>query len=508
LVKIDKDIKALLADAYASTLVCSKMFYPDRFYRPFGPIHKEICDLLDNRSLQKKAIEAPRGIGKTSLVVLAYATKKILFREARFIIIVSSSNTAAENQAENLKDNLLESPLIRKLFGSFKSARWSREMWVVEWSDGFKTLVFPRGAGQQVRGSLFGDHRPDLIIVDDLENDEEVLSEEQRKKKREWFFSSLCNCVDRGSKSWEIVYIDTLKHEDCLLQRLLDADDWASLRLAMGDENLNSNWPEFMSTLELKALHDEYRANGEADVFYREYMGLPISGEDAGFHVKFFKYFNEMEEFGNSRNDIESFVIVDPAKTVNPRSAKTAILGGSVCTSGQKVMLRDLVNDFLHPNEAMEKAFEMCRSLKARVLAVEVTSLHEFITFPWKNEILRRGLPIEFIELHARGKKEHRAKALIPMYRRGQIEHNDSGVMEPLEQQQLSFPRPRRWDCLDACAYVVELLDIGGRYFDPDGGKDDSKAKIEAEFKELEDEYEEPMEEEDWAPKVSFSMEC
>ena len=29
----------------------------------------------------------------------------------------------------------------------------------------------------------------------------------------------------------------------------------------------------------------------------------------------------------------------------------------------------------------------------------------------------------------------------------------------------LSFPRSRKWDCLDAAAYIVQMLEIGGRYF-------------------------------------------
>ena len=55
-----------------------------------------------------------------------------------------------------------------------------------------------------------------------------------------------------------------------------------------------------------------------------------------------------------------------------------------------------------------------------------------------------------------------------------------------MEQQLLSFPRSKKDDVMDALAYVVEMLELGERYFIPaEDGKD-----IEDEYKDLkEDDY-------------------
>ena len=48
----------------------------------------------------------------------------------------------------------------------------------------------------------------------------------------------------------------------------------------------------------------------------------------------------------------------------------------------------------------------------------------------------------------------------------GSIYHNPA-VCGILETQLLSFPRSKRLDVMDATAYIVELLDVGNRYFEP-----------------------------------------
>ena len=153
------NIKLLLSQCFLSTKVSAKILFPDRFYLPFSSLHDTIFKILDDDSIQLALIIAPRGFGKTSSVNLAYPAKKILFQEKKFIVPISCTATQATMQGENLKRELLSNRLITSLFGPMKSDTFSKEMWVT--STG--TAVMPRGAGQQVRGILYKDNRPDLI---------------------------------------------------------------------------------------------------------------------------------------------------------------------------------------------------------------------------------------------------------------------------------------------------------------------------------------------------------
>jgi hypothetical protein len=477
-----EDLKELLAHCYRSTKVCAKVLFPERFHREFSPLHDAIFEVLDDDSIQLAAIEAPRGWGKTSCVNLAFPAKKILFNDSRFIVPISCTATQAIMQGENLKRELMSNPMVKELFGPMKSDTFSKDMWVT--ANG--VAVMPRGSGQQVRGILHGNDRPGLIIVDDLEDSESVRSEEQRAKMKEWFFADVLNSVDRAGK-YRVIFIGTLLHEDSLLANLLEDPNWHHVRIALCDENFKSNWPEFMIDAEVLKLAESFRKQGLIDTFYREYMGLMTAGENKDFTSAMFRGYNEDDEdFLVGRKDLENVVIMDPAKTTGKSSADTAIVGLGFDYKTPRVYVRDIVYGKLHPHNMYDELFGMADRLGARVIGVEVTSLNEFITYPLKTEMIRRGLHFEIVELKARSEKEERIRAMRPFYRLGFVYHNNR-ISAPLEAQLLSFPHSRRLDIMDAEAYFVELLEKGERYFLPSDDREDP-AEVEKEYEALENE--------------------
>ena len=478
---MDPQLLEAYSNCVISTKVFSQTFMPERFNRPFSSLHDLIFRLIDDDSIQRVAIAAPRGFGKTSLCTIAYPAKKIAFQQKKFILPVSATATSAVTQGENLKRELMSNNAFTHVFGPVKSDNFSKDQWVTQ--NGI--MVMPRGAGQQVRGLLYHQYRPDLIVVDDLETTEGVQSEEQRAKLKDWFFSDLCNCVDRSSKSWKIVVIGTVLHEDALLVNLLDDPEWTSVRLEICDDSLESNWPDFITTDEVKKLHAGFKERGQLDVFYREYRNIPVSTEDATFKQEYFKSYNETDKsFTELKHRLQGVVIVDPAKTVKLHSADSAITGWGVDREGKGLYVRDIVSGKLYPDELYDEMFAMVARLNAHTLAIEVTSLNEFIIQPIKNEMQKRGIFVNLIELKARAKKEERIAQLVPYYRQGYIYHNEA-CCQKLESQLMAFPRSKLWDVMDSAAYIIEVLELNLDYFDPPE-MDDSD--IEAEFAELENE--------------------
>ena len=492
--KDDPEVKSLMAECYASTRTSAKILFPERFWLPFSALHEEIFKILDNDSIQQAVIAAPRGFGKTTIDTIAHPAKRILFREKKFIVPISATATKAVMDGENLKRELMTNAVVKRLFGPTKSDAFSKEQWITQSG----TMVMPRGAGQQIRGILFDKYRPDLIIGDDIEDPEAVRNEELRANLKEWWFSDVCNSINRARKDWKIIIVGTILHEDSLLQNLLDDPDWHGVRLELCDDNLHSLWPGFMSDAEVKKLYDSHKRRGQLDVFYREYRNLPVSTEDATFKQEYFKSYSETdEEFSKIKHQLENVVLVDPAKTAKMHSAESAIVCVGIDRKSARLYVREIISGRLYPDELYNEMFQMCARHKVRVFGIEVTSLNEFIVQPVKNEMMKRGQMMELIELKARGQvgragkgKEDRIAALVPYYRQGYIFHNDT-CCSGLEAQLLSFPRSKLWDIMDAFAYIVEMLEIGGRYFEPPEFDDP-----EDEYKELYDECEPPLN--DW----------
>lgn len=453
------EMKQIMAACYNSTKTAAKVLFPERFYNPFSSLHDEIFKLIDDDTKQRVVIAAPRGFGKTTINTITHPAKRILFQEKKFIVPVSATATNAVMQGENLKRELLTNTQISKLFGPMKSDVFSKDCWIT--ASG--TMVMPRGAGQQVRGILYGNKRPDLIIVDDLEDAEGVMNPESRQKLKDWFFADLCNCVDRSSKDWRIIVIGTILHEDSLLVNLLEDPEWASVRLEICNDDLESNWPDFMSNEEVRKLYEGFKRRNQLDVFYREYRNIAISTENASFKQEMFKYY---EEADLNENHITNVVIVDPAKTVQLHSADSAVVVWGVDRTSKKLFFRDCIAGAMYPDELYQNMFDLVARYKARILAVEVTSLNEFIVQPIKNEMRSRSVFPLLVQLNARGKKEERIAWLAPYYRQGYIYHNKTACGK-LEQQLLTFPRSKKFDVMDAAAYIVEVMEKEGMYFDP-----------------------------------------
>jgi len=500
----------LIADWYLDhKRFCSECL-GDSFRKPFSILHHRIFDAI-NGANKRKLILAPRGIGKTT-ICRSLAARGILFRKKRFIVYVSNTLTVAEMQTENLKHELLASETINKTFGDIRVSdrpdelddTFSKKAWVAFG----ETLVLPRGMEQQVRGLNWRGHRPDLIILDDPENAKELQNEENRFKIREWFIADLMQSVD-GSANWEVIYVDTLKHEDALPIHLMKSKNrvgeplWSFVKLEICNDKLESYAPRYRSDEDIKELYDEFEKLGKLDSFYREYRNIPLAPERASFKSEHFRYFDqatgrlwlkdgtEIPQDPNDKINIaqyEKVLLLDPAKTVTPQSDFSAITVVAIDTQRHRLFVLEVFNDRVYPDQLYDKVFELVDRHKVRVVGMEVTSLNLWIVQPFKNEMVRRNKTyIELVELKAVKKKEERIRGLIPYYRQGFVYHHPA-VCQELESQLLMFPVAPYDDVADSFAYIVAMMEEGGRYFEFTAGGEEPD---EDEYKQLENEFDE-----------------
>lgn len=524
--KNDPEIKELLISCMESTRVFAETFFPEEVSSDFSILHEKLLEVIDSPCHLKKSIAAPRGIGKTTWAKIR-AVKAIVFREVHFIVYLSNSATSAIEATEHIKRMLQENELIETIFGKvnfsqkgFKES-FSKDSWVA-FGD---VYVLPRGAGQQVRGKNWMGHRPGLFIIDDLESTELVRSDEQREKLANWFFSDLMKSESKFGKRAEFIYIDTIKHEDALLQTLIDSTDWLSVDtpdgvLSICDEDFNTYDPNYMTTEEIIQEYQDHVEKGKDDLFYMEYMNIPISKKNAAFKKEYFRYYEErgsyllihnppelvqrMNKLGLNLDSVEKIpvkeldtvVISDPARTIKLHSAESSVITVSVHRKSHKIFVRWVFSEKVRPDDLYDEIFRQVLLYRARYLAVEVTGLHEFIAQPIKTEMRIRGIFPTFIELNATGNKDERISTLAPHYKLGYIYHNPS-CCNGLENQLTWFPKSKLKDIMDALSYIIKIMDNEYLYFDPDADDDgyDEFHDLEDEYYDLEDDV---LIEEDW----------
>ena len=111
---------------------------------------------------------------------------------------------------DSIKTELEENAALKEDFGELEGKVWKSS--VILLANGVKIEAI--GSGKKIRGRRHKQWRPDLIVCDDLENDENVNTPEQRKKLRDWFYKAVSKAGDTYT---DIVYIGTLLHFDALL---------------------------------------------------------------------------------------------------------------------------------------------------------------------------------------------------------------------------------------------------------------------------------------------------
>jgi len=487
----DEELRKILEAGAVSIGWFCYYFLPDNFNIPDSSQHKKINEIIDKR-YEKTVICATRGLGKTTKA-RAIAAQAICYCDANFIVYVSESATLAEMQTENLKKDLLSSVEIREVFGDIRinddhsmDDSFSRKAWIANIA-GHQTLVLPRGSGQQVGGlihkTVYGNFRPDLILVDDLEERETIDNPDQRAKRKLWFFGALMNCFDRSNPNKRVLYIDTLKHEDALIVELLEANDWKGITIPVCDENYKSLAPDFMSDEMILKEVRSYQDKKIMDVFAQEIMCMPISKKDASFKRDYLRYYDESDEdfIKNQKPFLVNIVIIDPAKSVKQHSDESGFVVWGFNPFNERMYLRYAAGEKLHPDEIYSRGVDLVQQYNAPAIGIEETGLNEFVTYPLQNELIRRKLMgVELVPLQARsgrgefagylGGKKARIGSMVGYYRQGLVYHNRVGT-GAYELQLMGFPKSKRWDIMDAAAYINEILMKGDQFYWLRGGK-------------------------------------
>ena len=121
----------------------------------------------------------PRGGAKSTVGTLALPLRAAVERREPYIWIVSDTAQQACAHLENLKAELVDNrrwpPIIPSVVGA--GPKWRRDQIVLRNGVTIEAL----GTGQRIRGRRRRQHRPTLIVCDDLQNDGHIRSAVQRE---------------------------------------------------------------------------------------------------------------------------------------------------------------------------------------------------------------------------------------------------------------------------------------------------------------------------------------
>lgn len=265
-----------LVEAFAGTFLSTRYDEP----QPTPDFHREAWELYCSDHPQAMVV-APRDHAKSTALTFDFALANLMFRAASYIIIIGSTEDNAAELIGNISDELHENDDLMSQFGPFTFLSSSKTDVIVQFSDGHKFRLLARGAEQRIRGKMWNGKRPDLIIADDMEDDEQVENRDRRLKFRKWFFRAAKQAL---SQSGRIRVHGTILHEDSLLSRLRKNSTWRHLFYKAHDgfdEFTGILWPQRWSAEKLKMRRQEFIEDQDPGGYSQEFLNDPMDSSEA-----------------------------------------------------------------------------------------------------------------------------------------------------------------------------------------------------------------------------------
>lgn len=172
----------------------ARYFTPDLVTGASSPLHDDLnaWHLRETRRPPgaKDAYAAPRGHGKSTAGVEIPALFHAAYCTRRFQIIASDTYAQAVDRLATIIDLVENSPRLRAAFPGLRPrldakgqlARWRDDD--IELACGCRIMAV--GAGKSLRGARQGATRPDLVYLDDLEDESSVATPEALAKRLRW----------------------------------------------------------------------------------------------------------------------------------------------------------------------------------------------------------------------------------------------------------------------------------------------------------------------------------
>ena len=386
-------------------------------------------EIVRSSKSETDAIAAPRGEAKSTLVSQLFSLWCIVNGFKHYIVIVMDSIDQACPMLEAIKAELGFNP---RLLCDFPEICGQGRVWqaatIVTQND---CKVQVAGSVKKLRGLRHGPHRPDLCVLDDIENDEQVRNPDQRDKLQSWLTKTVLPMGGAGAK-FDVVYIGTILHYDSVLNRTLANPMWRAAKfkaLIQWPENMAlwERWEEILRN-DGEGLADTYyllhqgemdagavvswlarpllalmkiRARDGHDTFDSEYQNDPVAGDNAPFAKVIQFWVSRLAEW-------VFFGACDPSlgKAGASRDPSALLVGGLNRQTGILDVVEAGIRKRL-PDRIIEDIIALQAEYRCLLWLIETVQFQEFL----RSELVKRGA-VRGVPIPARAVQPHADKLL------------------------------------------------------------------------------------------------
>lgn len=398
---------------------------------PSAKFHIEAAHkILHNRDL-RALFEWARGHAKSSHmdVFVPLWLKCQKQREIDVMVLVSYSLDKAKTLLGDIQAELQYNQRYINDFGpQVNSGDWQEGQFVTQDDCAF----FALGRGQSPRGLRHRNHRPNYIVIDDLDDDELCKNEARVKSATKWVKEALFGTF--GAQGGRFIMVGNLISKCSVLADIEKTKGVFVSKVNVYDKNGKPSWPEYWTPKRIQSKADFMGYRG----FQREFMNNPIT-EGAVFRNDWIRW----KRLPALREYAQLVLYIDPSfKPTTKNDYKAAKLWGKTkngelhhikafCRQTTVVEMVRWVYDLY---EHIQQADAVCG------FYMEANFMQDIILDEFRREGEQRGYQLPIVgDKRKKPDKFQRVEAISPLWERGFVfynlaEQNDPDMQTGLEQ--------------------------------------------------------------------------
>jgi predicted phage terminase large subunit-like protein len=426
------------------------------------------------------AIAAPRMHAKTTALTHTYTLASVLFRERRYVLVVSDTITQAVQFLGDIKKELMENDQLKALFKVKEFIKETEDDCICICEDGHTFRISAKGSEQKVRGLKWNNLRPDLIVCDDLENDEIVLNKERRMKFKRWFYGALLPC---RSYKGIVRYVGTILHNDSLLESVMPKrsdkytvvedlktystkkrPSWLSVKYRAHTNDFKQIlWPERYDKDFFITKRQEYLDQGLPDVYSQEYLNIPIDETLSYFKRSDFLDFTEQDYTLLQKSDWKKhfnfYIGSDLAVSQSETADWSVFVVGGLDENGV-LYIHKIVRERMDSQQIVETLLSLQRIYSPVAVSLERGQIEKAIGPFLRQRMMETGDFINLLPVSPSADKLTRARSIQARTRAGAVKyHKKQDWYIDFEEEAMLFPRGKHDDQIDALAYLGLIID-------------------------------------------------
>lgn len=257
----------------------AEYYFPHYCFAPLADFHVAAALAIRDNDRFRGAFQWFRGAAKSTHLGLIVPLWLKALGQFRAMILMGRTLDAATILLTSLREELMTNERYISDFGHQASDIWFDEQFVTR--DGVSFYAF--GKLQNVRGTRNRYVRPDLLVMDDLDDDQEVLNPQRLQKTITKLETALLGtmAMNRG----RAYILGNRIADQTILTHFFEKAGWHQSRVDALTAAGESSWPENYTTEEVKAKLAEMSARDGAKEFMNtpSLEGRPFRAEDIVF---------------------------------------------------------------------------------------------------------------------------------------------------------------------------------------------------------------------------------